>query len=64
MFLGTIDSIFAKNSLNLELVHKLDLPYVLLSEAEFVIFGQDLQPIVILKISNLAPIDLYLIIYI
>jgi len=43
VLLGTLDSVFAKDGLNLELIHQLDLPDVLLSKLESMVLGQDLK---------------------
>jgi hypothetical protein len=37
MLLCAVDAILAKDGLDLEFVHELDLPYVLLSERELVV---------------------------
>ena len=42
MLLSAVDSIFAEDGLDLELVHQLDLPDVLLGEGELMVLRQDL----------------------
>lgn len=44
VLLCAVDSVFAEDGLDLEFVHELYFPYVLLSERELVVLGQDLQP--------------------
>lgn len=43
MLLGTVNSIFAEDGLNLEFIHQFDLPDVLLSEGELMVLRQDLK---------------------
>lgn len=43
MLLSTVNTVLAENGLNLELVHKFDLPDVLLSESEVVVLGENLE---------------------
>lgn len=57
VLLGTFDSIFAEYGLNLELVHELDLPNILLCKWKLVILGQYLEFVRQFVSANLFDIE-------